>query len=610
MYIVKKYAVSLIVFITVIIALHFFVTLGKEKYIFYGDALGYYSYLPSLCIHDNMDSIQSLPTNENIDDNIITYFRTTNNTLSPTGYHVNQYTYGVALMELPFFTIAHLQSKIVGSPTHGYSEIYSNWIRISSLFYTLLGLLFTFYSLRKFISLHYAALTTCLILLGSNLFWFAFAQAGMAHIPLFCLFAAILYYTIQLYENPKPKYFYLLAFCIGLVTVIRPSDGICILIPLLYGITNRQSLKKRVDFLRTHAFTILIAVLIAVVPVLPQLLIWKKYTGSFLYYSYNEFGFHWSNPQIIKGLFGGSNGWLLYSPIFIFSVIGLWYKKYFSRILLPIIVIIPLYIYIIYSWYCYNYINGFGSRPMIHIYPLLAVPLGVLLYQISKKNSWYRFMVALPILFFTWYSLRLQYFEAQGRCNSETANFSYIKETLFKNKITAQDLVVLDIEQPQPAKSRLRKIETLGLFNEIDSNNYYFLITKVEYPKPSITTFIKNPSSNKKLWIRASANFNSSQQAYVYDNHLMILELTGEQQCTFWHGVKINNKIGRFESTHQNEKTSLYHNYLNEWGLVEFFVPMPACMASGNQLKLYIWNSQLRELKVRDMRLELWEEEE
>ncbi|MBK6328997.1 MAG: hypothetical protein IPF62_00245 [Bacteroidetes bacterium] len=87
---------------------------GKKSYTFYGDALGYYLYLPSTFIYHNLQSIEQLPTDKQIDQSVIHYTQSIPNLnpKSPKGYYVNQYTYGVALMELPFFAIAHFYEKV------------------------------------------------------------------------------------------------------------------------------------------------------------------------------------------------------------------------------------------------------------------------------------------------------------------------------------------------------------------------------------------------------------------------------------------------------------------------------------------------------------------
>ena len=100
---------SSLLIVAIVVSISFYAKYGHKSYPFYGDSLGYYLYLPSTLIHHNLKNIESLPTDKGIDPSI--FFYSSNipnlNPKSPTGFYVNQYWYGVALMELPFFAVAH-----------------------------------------------------------------------------------------------------------------------------------------------------------------------------------------------------------------------------------------------------------------------------------------------------------------------------------------------------------------------------------------------------------------------------------------------------------------------------------------------------------------------
>src|ERR1700722_12478397 len=74
---------------------------------FYGDALGYYMYLPATFIYHNLGAIGQLPKDKGIDDGILWYASHIKDQPTPTGRPLDQYTYGIALMEAPFFFVAH-----------------------------------------------------------------------------------------------------------------------------------------------------------------------------------------------------------------------------------------------------------------------------------------------------------------------------------------------------------------------------------------------------------------------------------------------------------------------------------------------------------------------
>jgi hypothetical protein len=92
-----------------------------------------------------------------------------------TKYIINQYTYGVALMEAPFFAVAHMYEL-----ANGYTGAYEWLIKLSSLVYTLLRLMLVYATLRRFFDETPALAATMLLFVGTNLFWFTIQQTGMS----------------------------------------------------------------------------------------------------------------------------------------------------------------------------------------------------------------------------------------------------------------------------------------------------------------------------------------------------------------------------------------------------------------------------------------------
>ena len=100
---------------------------------------------------------------------------------------------------------------------------------------------------------------------------------------------------------------------IGLAALIRPSEAISILIPVLWGIQGWQGIKDKVALLWQHKFHILALALGVFLAGLPQLLYWKSVSGDFLHYTYGGEGFVFSRPQLMNVLFSFKKGWLVYT---------------------------------------------------------------------------------------------------------------------------------------------------------------------------------------------------------------------------------------------------------------------------------------------------------
>jgi hypothetical protein len=75
----------------------------------------------------------------------------------------------------------------------------------------------------------------------------------------------------------------------------------------------------------------------------------------------------------------------------IFALAGipvLWHRR--KEFFWPVIVMLILHIYLIYSWWCWYYGGSLGSRPMIDIYGPLAVSMAAFLQWTMEKKKWIR----------------------------------------------------------------------------------------------------------------------------------------------------------------------------------------------------------------------------
>ncbi len=587
----------------VVISAWFFVDYGKDTYPFYGDAMGYYMYLPATFIYHNNDALDSLPADRHFDYTIRTYLTTIGKgPRTPKGYIISKYTYGVAALEMPFFLIAHGIEKVSGKEGSGYSGTYGMAIKLSSMFYALLGLILSYKILTTFFSKQLALTGTVLIFIGTNLFWFAIYQQGMAHVPLFFLYALLIYLTIILHQRPKLLLFGLLGCTAGLITVIRPTDIACLLIPLLYNVYSRESLREQLRFLRANFIGLLWMGLAFCVPIIPQLLYWKQYAGSFLYNSYGSEGFNWTHPRILDGMFSFANGWLAYTPLMALALVGLLLAKQFRHLALAIIVLLPVYIYVVYSWYCYNYINGFGSRPMIHLYALLAIPLVALLQYVATSKFVVKVVLGCVIFFCVGLNLAYSMQMIHGILLSEESNATYNMNMLFKMRATYNDLVMFDLQQKQPDEKAITKLTDLACQNYEDSvSGYYVKDTTGKsrfvyhmtgdsdyHPKKIWIVYDQKKFAGAK-WIRCSGDFMCPQH-YIYNKHIFTLLTLRRDSVTNWYGCKIDNKIGLCEGNVLPYEFTFGHADINKWGNVHFYVKMPNNLADGDRILLEIWN--------------------
>lgn len=349
------------------------------------DMLSYYGYLPALLIHHDL-SLQSIPEEE----------KEHYTWISPSEKHpVFRMTMGVALMNLPAFLMGHGMSVIQSQPLTGFNSTYYFFLLLSALFFFYRGLLIVFNICNRYTGFLASILCTLGIGFGTNLFYYSFDEALMSHVYSFFLYALLIKSTLDWHDTPKSRYALAIGFALGMLVLIRPIHAIAVFIPILY----RCNLTKWQTVFR-NPMQILYMILIGLACILPQLIYWKYASGHWVFYSYEEEGFFFSQPMLLKGLLGFRKGWLIYTPIMIVAIGGmfLWWKK------LPefrwVMLLIPVYLWIVFSWWCWWYGGSFGSRPMIDIYPLLAIPLALCIENLRRfTRSRFVFPVALVFLF-------------------------------------------------------------------------------------------------------------------------------------------------------------------------------------------------------------------
>lgn len=343
----------------------------------YWDAISYYCYLPALFVEGDL----SMEFTRQGDYSHQYWPETT-----PTGGLVSKTTMGIAFLYAPFFGLAHLAATLGPWEADGFSRPYHLAIQFSGLFYGLWGLWLLGHWLRRFVGDGVVAATLILLTLGTNLFNYITHEAAMSHAFNFFAIAALLYLTERWHDAPSAAKSAAMGLLIGLITLIRPTNLAVILVPLLYGLGSPLFTAKWRS-LKQHPHWVLYIVLGAFVVGLPQLLYWKAYSGQWLFFSYTGERFFWDQPMWLEFLLSYRKGWWVYSPLILLAFAGLFFRHPLnSRLRWPIVLLMPLLVYVLSCWWAWWFGGGFGSRPMVDWYALLAAPLAVFLARVWQKR--------------------------------------------------------------------------------------------------------------------------------------------------------------------------------------------------------------------------------
>lgn len=371
------------------------------------DVKGYYAYLPLLFIYNDIE-VNNPSDYAYKNDHRLWY------SMASDGTRYIKYTAGVAILYAPFFFIAHATAGIFGYSMDGFSMPYQIMLLMSAIFYLVLGI----FILRKLLLLYFkdqlVAVGLVVLYAGTNLFYFYSVEMCVSHGYSFTLITMFLYGTVRWLDVPKMKWALIIGISSGLMILIRPIDGIFLLFVVLYKISGVETFKTRIGFLWRNAKQVLFAVLLAFLVIVPQLIYWKYISGSFLFFSYSGEHFYFLNPNILWSMFSFKNGWLIYSPLMIIGLAGIvLVRKRKPEFFLPLLVIVPVYIYVISSWWCWWY-GGFGNRAFVNLYPLLSVPLVIIIQYFSERSKVIQYGIALLLVFFIMLSVFQTYQTSKG----------------------------------------------------------------------------------------------------------------------------------------------------------------------------------------------------
>lgn len=363
------------------------------------DVAGYYSYLPATFIYKDLkhcqytkdSSLISKYNRETIDAGFIH---------QASGNYVLKYASGQALLMSPYFFIAHyITTHFTQYPADGFSLPYQRGIGIGMLLYGLIGL----YYLRKVLLYYFpdwlVSVAILTLVLGTNYLNYVAIDTGMTHSVLFTIYTLVMYRTILFYKKPNFKNALIIGLLIGLATLIRPTEIIALLLPLLWDINSIQALKKRIAFLwRQIQYPIATGIgIVAFVSI--QLIYWKWVSGDWIVYSYQDQGFSWLHPHVYAYALEYRCGWLRLCPMMLFAFLGIIPLIKSKTNTFALLSFFVLNFYIVTAWDIWDY-GGTGGRAMVQSYPVLT-------FCIASLILWVQQYRILKWLFYTLYALCL-----------------------------------------------------------------------------------------------------------------------------------------------------------------------------------------------------------
>ncbi len=348
------------------------------------DGTGYYAYLPAFLIyHDNhFEKTAAVERNvRNIEQQHYLIY-------DKAGQKYNKCFPGIAVLQTPFFLLSCFFAWIFGQQVDGYNDIFIVGFYLGSLFYTLAGI-FLLNNVLKRLFPDFSKIIQWLIpmfYLATPIIYYATHTPSISHGYSFFLFALFAWLILKLKGDFSLKMIFFLGLTLGVIALIRPTNMLVLLIvPFLLGsreetkcfFTNLFQQKGKLLILGSIGFFAIFGILF---------FSWKWQTGNWIIGAYNGEGFNFGKAMIFQSLFSFRIGLFLHSPIFLLSVLGLvllfvqnrfkafWFLLYFV-----------VNVYVISSWWCWDYESSFGARPYTEHAVFLILPV---LELLKKWKNW------------------------------------------------------------------------------------------------------------------------------------------------------------------------------------------------------------------------------
>ncbi|MBK8369095.1 MAG: hypothetical protein IPL10_17395 [Bacteroidetes bacterium] len=608
--------ISLFALLFCILVIGYFVIFQLPINVFSYDVLGYYLYLPAffnlkdVSLH-NIDALLNTLKEYHSADGFYQAYKLEN------GNWVMKYPMGLSVLYYPFYLIGDFFAHSFKYPTDGFSKPYQLSVLFGCYSYTIVGLVFLRKIVLSFFTDKVSAVTILIIVFGTNYFAHValYGQATMSHNLIFTLHAITVYFSIKWHKEYKLSQIIILAFTIGLAAISRPTEILIGLFPLFYGVVNKATFIQKWQLIKLYKPQLIVFSFILFFVISYQLFYWKLITGDFLFDSYSSNpgeAITLSHPYILEFLFSFRKGWLIYTPMMLFSIIGLYHLTKNNIILLvPILITFFLSFYMIASWSCWWYGSSYSSRAIIPMYVVLSIPLGYFINNLVTS----KFKYALVSVFFILISLNLfqTWQVTQGILDTSCMTRAYYKSVFLQTSApTPEQRKLLLIDKHLPTvdnfdisqQDRYRSVffrelnfesNPEGKKNYVDSifaSKNHSLLTNQEFQfGDAIASTYKDITQKSYLWIKVSAKLFTRANPNEIDAGLII---------SMNHN---NSKVYKFKKL----DIRTLNLKQGEWNYIEMYYMTPDFWDRNDQVQSFFWNLSNQNIFIDDMRMEAME---
>jgi hypothetical protein len=387
-----------------------------------GDGVGYYAFARAPLIEHSFDfthdyqhanlSFRDVRLDENGQPKSV--FRTA------TGHLENHFTVGPAILWTPFLLLTHsvfLLARALGSsvPADGFSAPYRITMAFATALYGFLSLWLAFRLARQYVEERWALLATFSIWWASSLPVYMYFNPSWSHAHSAFAVTLFLWYWHQTHPSRSLAQWSLLALIAGLMLDVYYANAMVLAILAVEAIPQYLSALRRDSHasvenpaLSKLLFPHFFFALILLVAILPTFVTRYIIYGNAFESAYIPLrDWLWSSPAFLSVLFSSDHGLLTWTPILLFSILGLFlYWRRVPGIGTPLIFAFLAFYVFIACYPDWDGISSYGNRFFVSLTPLfilgLAVSLGRFATFFHSRRAAFAAAVVPLALFVLW----------------------------------------------------------------------------------------------------------------------------------------------------------------------------------------------------------------
>lgn len=544
------------------------------------DVFGYYLYLPAVFIEgDPMLNDRSWVEEMNKD-----------NRLSSTLYQLSQndegepmyfFLMGMSLLYLPFFLLGHGIAWVTGSPMDGLSEPYQYALAAGGVVYTLLGLWLFRKILLRFFSHQLTAALLLIVVFATNYSHHMTYKNLETVNMLFTLMCWLLWSTMRWHEEHRFPQLLQIGVAITLMSLVKPSEVLAVIIPVLWSVYSIPTLKEKIALLRRYRLHLVTVFGVCLLIGSPQILYWYLKTGHFFYDSYKNpgVGIDLLHPHTWHVLFSARKGWLVYTPVMLLGLIGFYFfLKQRKAIATALFTYFCVSFFIISCWTEWWYGAAFSCRPVIISYPILAIAMGTFFQQMKSSAARWSIGIFAVLCFllnqFQWWQLR------EGILDPYRTTPAYYHAIFLKTKIPQGAEALKSIErsfaekQEWKDRAHYREIKRFNVRQPIRWSADEFQFTH--------TVTYHDLTAKDHLFVEVDVVYEIADSA----SYGPFLTVTALHKGEAYHYRSPELKTISTDTV--NALLHAHYTYLT-----------PEIRAKGDQVSVYIWNPGKNKLRIQ-----------